>query len=323
MSDNDLIEIFNHCINHLADGHTIEECLSLYPAHAAQLRPLLETTLLAKRSQFPLAEMLQDQELVWARIEHALPLEPPAPRRPFTSSRLWQLTSAAALLIIVLGGLLFTYSFIVVPATSTLTPTPSHTTTETPEPTRTTTYTPSRTQTSIPTNTFTPTPSATHTPTVSMTHTPTSSMTQTPTSSITQTPTATITAVPTQQETQVIVQGPIEAIEGSVITIYGIDITVDDETLATLEVGDEVYIEAIYIGATLHAQQIIYPTPTPGAIVTMPILPSPESTPAGETSPAQPTDDHSDDEADDDEPDDEDHSGDDNGDDNSGSGSGG
>jgi hypothetical protein len=50
----------------------------------------------------------------------------------------------------------------------------------------------------------------------------------------------------------IVVEGPVQAINGAVITIFGVDITLnaDDPILAVLQVGDVVHIEADYAADT-------------------------------------------------------------------------
>lgn len=91
------------------------------------------------------------------------------------------------------------------------------------------------TESSTPTMTTTETPTASPTPTETPTHT------VVPTSTVT----ATIPMTPTL-ETNLVITGPIEAINGNIITIYGIEITInpDDPLLRVIQVGDKVRINA-------------------------------------------------------------------------------
>ncbi|MEO8612372.1 MAG: hypothetical protein ABI690_31040 [Chloroflexota bacterium] len=99
------------------------------------------------------------------------------------------------------------------------------------------------TPTSIPTivPTFTLIPPTSQIPTETMTSIPTPSLVPEVTESTTPEVTATIGPV-------IVVEGPVEAINDNVITIYGVDITInpDDPILATIQVGDVLHVEADY-----------------------------------------------------------------------------
>ncbi len=96
----------------------------------------------------------------------------------------------------------------------------------TASPTASPSATPTNTQT--PTDTFTPTDTQTATPTASPTATATSTLT----------PTATL-------EVNIVIMGPIEAIEDNTIVIYGIEFVLDDNNplLDALEIGDVVRMD--------------------------------------------------------------------------------
>jgi hypothetical protein len=68
MSDRNLAAIFNECIDQLAAGQTIEECLRRYPAHANVLRPMLEAGELVKRAQTLNGEAVQAEQRVRERL---------------------------------------------------------------------------------------------------------------------------------------------------------------------------------------------------------------------------------------------------------------
>jgi hypothetical protein len=68
MSERQLIEAFNDCVNRLANGESIEECLRRHPQHAVALRPMLEAGLLVRRAQISPVEVVQSQDRVRARI---------------------------------------------------------------------------------------------------------------------------------------------------------------------------------------------------------------------------------------------------------------
>jgi len=50
MKDKEFNNILNECLERLLKGETIEQCLQGYPEQAAELKPLLETALAAKRA---------------------------------------------------------------------------------------------------------------------------------------------------------------------------------------------------------------------------------------------------------------------------------
>ncbi|NWF69064.1 MAG: hypothetical protein HXY40_08260 [Chloroflexi bacterium] len=260
MSQQEFIDIFNDCIERLARGQSIEDCLRQHPAYAAQLLPLLEAAVVVKRTPFPPAEVLEDQARVWARIEQALPTRMPARR----ASRPWgQALSFAAMLILLVGSLLVGYTLLVNPpnpAVETLTPTLTATATATQTPTSTT----------APTATVTLTSTATQTPTAAPTSTPTRSAASTGTLALPATSTpapATASRTPTATQAQtVIIQGPIEAIDGSVLTIYGLTVRLraNEPLLAQLRVGVQVRVEGTLQGNEVIAPRIsLLPTTTP------------------------------------------------------------
>jgi hypothetical protein len=131
-----------------------------------------------------------------------------------------------------------------------------------------------------------PTPTPTHTPTI-ITPSPTRAVTNTPTPSatvaltntpnVTQTPlVVTTTTTPSTQATSapiIVIEGNIERIEGNIITIYGIPITIDsdDSILTVIQVGDTIRIEGDYVDNVLVVIQIVILTdriaiePTTGA----------------------------------------------------------
>ena len=72
MVEQALINAFNDCINRIARGQTISECLRPYPHFANQLRPMLEASNLVKRAQLPNVETMEAQDRVRFRFEQAL-----------------------------------------------------------------------------------------------------------------------------------------------------------------------------------------------------------------------------------------------------------
>ncbi|MBK8027424.1 MAG: hypothetical protein IPK19_40050 [Chloroflexi bacterium] len=108
------------------------------------------------------------------------------------------------------------------------------------------TATPTLTLTATPTLTFTPGPSPTPTATASATPTATSTATSTPGPS----PTPSVT--PNGLPVTIIIEGPVEVVNINIITIYDIDVQIDDDdpVLEQIDVGDFVRIEGNFAGGT-------------------------------------------------------------------------
>src|SRR5690554_3264535 len=68
MAENRLIEALNHCIDMLAEGKTIDECISRYPQYADQLRGMLMTGQVTKQGKLPVHEIVAAR----ARIDPAI-----------------------------------------------------------------------------------------------------------------------------------------------------------------------------------------------------------------------------------------------------------
>jgi len=96
--------ILDECLERLlVKGETIEECLSRYPEHAAELEPLLQTTLAAKRA---LAIQPNPEFKARARYQLQSALQEVKPKgwltRPVWQS--WWATAVAVFLVLVLAG---------------------------------------------------------------------------------------------------------------------------------------------------------------------------------------------------------------------------
>jgi hypothetical protein len=72
MAESPLIDIFDLCVERLAAGETVEDCLRDYPEHAAELRSLLETGFLVFQAQADTTEEQRAQAQTRSRIEEAL-----------------------------------------------------------------------------------------------------------------------------------------------------------------------------------------------------------------------------------------------------------
>ncbi|MEZ4670075.1 MAG: hypothetical protein R3E39_19395 [Anaerolineae bacterium] len=208
MIQRDLLETFNDCVNRMAVGWTIEECLAEYPSLALQLRPMLEASSQVRQLRPAQAELVEDQEIVWERLMATDPFVMPVPtarnRRGYRV--LGQLIAAVLAFILLVGATWFVLNRLILPQgpnlpiletltpTGTLTMTPTMTGTPEPTQTYTPTVTPSATETMVST--------ATPTETVLPTQTVTSSATASVTPSLTHTGTVTPTPLPAETATR-------------------------------------------------------------------------------------------------------------------------
>jgi hypothetical protein len=198
MAARNVIELFEDCLQRMEAGQSVDDCLSLYPQHAALLRPMLETGQAVSALQIPAAEMLQDQEWVWADLQRRLPVLMPAPRK---RPNFGGLLLAAALMLAVtvaisyLGSTVREEESVVLTVPALLTafdndPMPTAAISETSVQPATETLSASAT--------VSPTATLTRTLTATLTRTPTATLTRTPTATLTRTPTATLTRTPTR-----------------------------------------------------------------------------------------------------------------------------
>jgi LysM repeat protein len=72
MAEQDMLNALDDCINRLADGQSLEDCLRRYPKFASTLRPMLETGRLVNRAQFSPAEIRESQDRVRFRVGEAV-----------------------------------------------------------------------------------------------------------------------------------------------------------------------------------------------------------------------------------------------------------
>ncbi|GAB4442102.1 MAG: hypothetical protein Kow00120_10900 [Anaerolineae bacterium] len=179
MAEQRLLDAFDECIDRLAAGASIDDCLRAYPQLAPALRAMLEAGLQVRRANPHPLEVARARSRVRARLEDHL--APPRQTHPWW---LGQLTWVSLLVVaaVAVGVILTTLRQDEMAGGASATPT------ATPTATQTTTATPSATPTG--TETSTPTPSVTASP--AMTATGTSTPTGTP--SPTRTPTATTPA---------------------------------------------------------------------------------------------------------------------------------
>lgn len=228
MAELSLPDILNDCIDRLAAGQNVADCLSAYPGQAARLRPLLDSGLAAVRVTYPIVEVTGAQERIWSRMEQAFNV--PLPSQPLRLPRPWRWAILAAAALLMLAGVMLAAQnsqpgdplYGVKVFIESLLPSGEAAPSVTPIPTLTETAMPSATNTQTATETLT----------------------------VTETLTASETPVPTLTPTVAggitgAIEGPVEAINGSVITIYGIEIEIagDDPLLTVIEVGDVLRVE--------------------------------------------------------------------------------
>lgn len=102
MMDNELIDIFDDCLNRLAAGETVEQCLRRYAAYDAALRPMLQTVRLAQRALPDREEFAPAQARGRALVLAALgETAAPKPRTRIITPRWW--LAVAALLLVCFG----------------------------------------------------------------------------------------------------------------------------------------------------------------------------------------------------------------------------
>ena len=94
MADSELRDAFNDCIDCMAAGQSISDCLRIYPQYAAMLRPMLEVGNLVDRTQATSFEIAAAQARVRVRVSERLRTPPPAQR----SYGRWMLLAASLLI---------------------------------------------------------------------------------------------------------------------------------------------------------------------------------------------------------------------------------
>ncbi|MEO8392971.1 MAG: LysM peptidoglycan-binding domain-containing protein [Chloroflexota bacterium] len=80
MAEQELREAFNDCIDRMAAGQSIADCLRMYPQYAAMLRPMLEVGSLVERTQATSFEVAAAQARVRGRVKQRLNSPLPAQR---------------------------------------------------------------------------------------------------------------------------------------------------------------------------------------------------------------------------------------------------
>lgn len=235
-SRDDLIEVLSDCIDRLAAGESLDAILRDYPQHASQLAPMLEAGRLLPRARFPLPEVQAAQVAVEPLVRQTV-------REVFRGglSRLWWIL---ALVVVAAGistpAIVSGFSGAPPTATTTVTASPTSTATATASATptltatATLTITASATVTAIPTSTASPTRAATTAAPVVIPPSATVSRTTTVP------PTPTI-------ERFIVIEGPVTAISGTQVNIYGLDIVfaTGSPALTVIQVGDIIRVEGV------------------------------------------------------------------------------
>lgn len=236
---------FRHDPNSLADR--LDQLLP--PGKPEQIGtdgdPLIETA--ARIASAPRPTLSPE---AMARIQAQITqVQPVAPQRfPVRIASSGRLALVAAFAVILIVGSVFAARELGITLIA-----PTETSTATSTLTETPTQTPSVTPSSTPTATIQPTETATNTPEPTATSTIAASNTPLPTEDISVLPT--ITPTLTTQPGMVVVEGPVESINGNIVVIYDIEIEVDpnDPILAVIQVGDHVRIEGTVgvVGSTV------------------------------------------------------------------------
>ncbi len=71
MVDQDLLTAFNDCLDRLAGGQSVDDCLRRYPQYARALRPMLEAGLAVRRARASTVETSEAQARVRQRVAQA------------------------------------------------------------------------------------------------------------------------------------------------------------------------------------------------------------------------------------------------------------
>jgi len=77
MAEIDLTNVFDDCVDRLARGQSLDDCLRRYPQYSSTLRPMLEAGLLVQRMRVHPTELVAAQTRVRNRYEDALRAPPP------------------------------------------------------------------------------------------------------------------------------------------------------------------------------------------------------------------------------------------------------
>ena len=104
MAELDITNAFNDCVDRIAQGQSIDDCLRRYPQFTSTLRPMLEAGLLVQRMRIQPAEVQMAQNHARRRFEDAL--RAPPPRRTSDVRRVVYAMAAVLIIgFISVGGL--------------------------------------------------------------------------------------------------------------------------------------------------------------------------------------------------------------------------
>ena len=100
-TDKEFNNILNECLERLLKGETVEQCLKSYPEQTAELKPLLETALAAKR-----ASAIKPRADFKARARYQLrsALSETAPRPSLGWFPRWATVTAIVLVLLLVGS---------------------------------------------------------------------------------------------------------------------------------------------------------------------------------------------------------------------------
>jgi len=105
-----LDDIFNECYERIRSGESLESCLKSYPEHAAQLEPLLRTTLDIGRRASYIQPRPEFKHWSLVRLEgeqhynHISQQRQPAKPGRFSLRQSWAIAVAAVLIVLLTGG---------------------------------------------------------------------------------------------------------------------------------------------------------------------------------------------------------------------------
>ncbi|MDQ7026203.1 MAG: LysM peptidoglycan-binding domain-containing protein [Anaerolineae bacterium] len=203
MNEQRLTEVFNDCVDRMAMGQSLEDCLALYSDLADELRSLLQVGQLSRQARVDTIELSQ----VRFRLDKTITDYIAATDFNDSASR-WRVPpgatvlSLAAAMMLVFGILLVLRDNSVTLTSSTATQTATATSSATNMPTETITQSaspsPTSSATNMPAATATMPPSPTSSTTNIPTETATSSATNTPTETATMTSSPTVTSSATR-----------------------------------------------------------------------------------------------------------------------------
>lgn len=227
----DLIEALNDCIDRLNQGERVEDVLQDYPDLANSLRPMLEAGLLLPRTRIPVAEVSAAQTAAEPVIRSTV-------QRVFGG-----LLGGFTWIIFILAMVLVGAGVWVGSGGLTTSPTATPTATSTTTPTLTSTATMTATQTA------TSTPTSTATVTLTNTAAPTHTATPAPTSAVQATP----------DRSTIIIEGPVNAVEGNTIKVYDFTlvVAVNDPIIEVIRVGDVLRVAGERSGVTIQVISIV------------------------------------------------------------------